>query len=193
MFETYSFVDWTQGFLVGDKNKFSVMDEVSVPNTPGEYVLSWRWDCESADQVWASCADIRIVDEPVPAPSPRPVPADPTCPHTPGDDCCATKDESGSCRECCDGCSFLYNIHGSSCYGGKGPTPTPTPSPSPSPGPQPDQCASRTPSKKYDCYYEGCKTGDAASGSCTECCDGCHLEHDTIKGDYCMEDKLEVV
>jgi hypothetical protein len=190
------FDEFTQGFLVGDKNHFSMMDEINVPNTPGEYVLSWRWDCEAADQVWTSCADIVINADPVPAPSPVPAPADATCPDfTPGVDQCSTKgcasrDENGDCRECCSGCWWIYNVHGSTCNGGSKPSPTPTPSPSPTPK---DQCASRHPEKQYDCYYEGCTAGDMKSGACTACCDGCHLEHDTIKGDYCMEDKTEFV
>lgn len=49
-----------EGFLVGQPTAFSIIDEVQVPNTPGEYILSWRWDCEQTDQVWNSCADIRI-------------------------------------------------------------------------------------------------------------------------------------
>merc|ERR1712219_94146 len=68
MFEP-GFDEFTQGFLrPGNtgKNKFSVMDEVNVPNKPGKYVLGWRWDCEEADQVWNSCADIEIVDHSVP-------------------------------------------------------------------------------------------------------------------------------
>jgi len=43
-------------------NRFSVMDEINVPNTLGEYVLGWRWDCEQTDQVGSSCADIVISD-----------------------------------------------------------------------------------------------------------------------------------
>merc|ERR1711879_648388 len=46
-------------------------------HTHGEYVLSWRWDCEETDQVWNSCADIVITDGPVPAPTPAP-PAPPS-------------------------------------------------------------------------------------------------------------------
>merc|ERR1712070_938356 len=100
MFETYDFDEFTQGFLVGDKNHFSIMDEVNVPQKAGSYVLSWRWDCESADQVWTSCADIEIVEEPVPAPAPRPTPADSTCPDMTSCSVngCATRDESGNCR-----------------------------------------------------------------------------------------------
>jgi len=135
------FDQFTQGYLTtfaGQKggNKFSVMDEVNVPNVPGEYVLGWRWDCEETDQVWNSCADITITDGPVPPPAP--------------------------------------------------PAPTP-PAPTPSPS---GACASRHPEKMFDCYYEGCKTG--LTGSCSECCDGCHLETDPSKGSFCMEDKTTV-
>merc|ERR1712054_167899 len=73
MFEA-GFSQFTQGFLVGSGNKFSVMDELQVPNKPGKYVLGWRWDCEETDQVWNSCADIEIVDGPTPAPAPTPAP-----------------------------------------------------------------------------------------------------------------------
>lgn len=41
---------------------FSVMDRVRVPKLAvGEYVLSWRWDCEQTTQVWNTCSNIRIV------------------------------------------------------------------------------------------------------------------------------------
>ena len=36
-------------------------DYLKVPDVPpGEYVLSFRWDCEASAQVWQSCADITI-------------------------------------------------------------------------------------------------------------------------------------
>ena len=39
----------------------SLMDEVAVPpGLEGEYLLSFRWDCEQTPQVWNSCADITI-------------------------------------------------------------------------------------------------------------------------------------
>jgi hypothetical protein len=45
-------------------NQFNVnfVDLVEVPsNLPvGEYILSWRHDCEQTPQVWASCADIKV-------------------------------------------------------------------------------------------------------------------------------------
>jgi len=40
---------------------FSIVDQVRVPETPGEYVLGWRWDSEQTNQVWNNCADVRIV------------------------------------------------------------------------------------------------------------------------------------
>ena len=26
----------------------------------GDYLLSWRWDCEQTNQIWQNCADVRI-------------------------------------------------------------------------------------------------------------------------------------
>lgn len=118
MFEA-GFDQFTQGFLVGSSNKFSIMDEVNVPDQLGEFVLGWRWDCEETDQVWNSCADIIITNGPMPAPTPEPIPA-PTPTPIPSDKC-ATRDasksydcyyegckigSSGDCQECCDGCNL---------------------------------------------------------------------------------------
>jgi hypothetical protein len=43
---------------------WSIQDTVRVPSdlASGEYLLSWRWDCEESTQVWQNCADIRVVD-----------------------------------------------------------------------------------------------------------------------------------
>jgi len=42
---------------------FTIMDEVEVPDVaPGEYVLSFRWDCEQTSQIWSGCSNIRIVN-----------------------------------------------------------------------------------------------------------------------------------
>eukprot|EP00729_Bicosta_minor_P003614 gene3614-23170_t len=40
----------------------NIMDHVNVPKdiAPGEYVLSFRWDCELTAQVWNACSDITI-------------------------------------------------------------------------------------------------------------------------------------
>lgn len=41
---------------------WSVIDKVQVPDlTPGDYVISFRFDCEQTSQVWQQCGDIRIV------------------------------------------------------------------------------------------------------------------------------------
>merc|ERR1712110_946542 len=72
---------WTpegEGFLVGSSVAFSIVDEIQVPSTPGEYVLSWRWDCEQTDQVWNSCADITIAKDVPPTPAPPPSPPGPS-------------------------------------------------------------------------------------------------------------------
>lgn len=121
------FDEFHQGYLRPSntgKNRFSVMDELNVPNKPGKYILGWRWDCEEADQVWTSCADLEIVDGDVPAPTPPSHDADGTCSDfTPGDDCSTkgvmTRDASGNPLECCPSCWWMYNINGNSCYGGK--------------------------------------------------------------------------
>merc|ERR1712241_1005713 len=41
-------------------------DSVVVPSTlaPGDYVLGWRWDGALGNQVWVSCASMRLVDAP---------------------------------------------------------------------------------------------------------------------------------
>jgi hypothetical protein len=42
-------------------NDFSLVDTIQVPNTPGRFVLQWRWDTElAAQQVWTNCADVLI-------------------------------------------------------------------------------------------------------------------------------------
>ena len=42
---------------------WTIMDEVMVPENiePGDYVLSFRWDCEQTPQVWNACSSIRIL------------------------------------------------------------------------------------------------------------------------------------
>lgn len=40
----------------------NIIDKVAVPSdlSPGEYVLSFRYDCEQTAQVWSGCADVVI-------------------------------------------------------------------------------------------------------------------------------------
>lgn len=47
-----------EGFL------YSIVDHVLVPTDiePGDYLLSWRWDCEQSPQIWQNCADIKVVE-----------------------------------------------------------------------------------------------------------------------------------
>merc|ERR1712216_977804 len=41
--------------------EFSVVDKVRIPKVPpGEYVVSFRWDCEQTPQIWATCSDVTI-------------------------------------------------------------------------------------------------------------------------------------
>jgi len=44
--------------------QWTLMDELEVPAdlTPGDYVLSFRWDCEQTPQVWNACANIKLVE-----------------------------------------------------------------------------------------------------------------------------------
>ena len=46
---------------VGDSWAFKDLVKVPEDLEPGQYVLSWRWDCENTAQVWNSCANINIV------------------------------------------------------------------------------------------------------------------------------------
>merc|ERR1712198_354375 len=43
---------------------FSIGDYLEVPEDleAGDYVLSFRWDCEQTSQVWATCSNIRITE-----------------------------------------------------------------------------------------------------------------------------------
>lgn len=52
--------DWDR---VIKKYNFNIIDELLVPTdlTPGEYVLSFRWDCEQSPQIWSGCSDITVV------------------------------------------------------------------------------------------------------------------------------------
>lgn len=45
-----------------DHFKFNIIDRVVVPKhlPTGEYMLSFRWDCEQTPQIWTQCADVTI-------------------------------------------------------------------------------------------------------------------------------------
>jgi len=53
--------DGGAGAGIGGSFMFSMVDRLQVPDVePGQYSVSWRWDCEETPQVWNSCADIII-------------------------------------------------------------------------------------------------------------------------------------
>jgi len=40
---------------------FNIVDQLEVPKVPaGEYIMSFRWDCEQTAQIWSTCTDITI-------------------------------------------------------------------------------------------------------------------------------------
>ena len=55
---------WTKNPLIPPETREHgyIKDMVNVPSNiePGEYVLSFRWDCELSSQVWSMCASIFI-------------------------------------------------------------------------------------------------------------------------------------
>jgi len=46
-----------------DGFQFSIVDRLQIPSglPQGDYVFSWRWDAEDGEQVWAQCANVRIL------------------------------------------------------------------------------------------------------------------------------------
>jgi len=53
---------WGHGMRSEGLARLAVVDQVQVPHDlePGQYVLSYRIDCEQTPQVWNQCADIAI-------------------------------------------------------------------------------------------------------------------------------------
>lgn len=47
---------------VGDIPTLEIIDTIKIPAdlAPGQWVLSWRWDCEESTQVWNSCSDVTV-------------------------------------------------------------------------------------------------------------------------------------
>eukprot|EP00928_Gymnodinium_smaydae_P052133 TRINITY_DN3589_c0_g1_i2.p1 TRINITY_DN3589_c0_g1~~TRINITY_DN3589_c0_g1_i2.p1 ORF type:complete len:500 (-),score=57.32 TRINITY_DN3589_c0_g1_i2:1029-2423(-) len=72
---------------------YGVVDLVRVPKIPpGDYILSFRWDCEQLPQVWGNCADVRVV---------APGTAKPTKPFSSWAGCEACcKETLGACANC---------------------------------------------------------------------------------------------
>jgi hypothetical protein len=54
--------EWTEAPLQSSLALGHMIDLVEVPEVePGEYVLSFRWDCMRSNQVWNMCSNINIV------------------------------------------------------------------------------------------------------------------------------------
>mmetsp|Transcript_16723 Transcript_16723/g.26586 ORF Transcript_16723/g.26586 Transcript_16723/m.26586 type:complete len:477 (+) Transcript_16723:42-1472(+) len=72
---------------------YGIVDLVKVPDVPpGDYVLSFRWDCEQLPQVWSNCADVKIKIQGT---------AKPTKPFSPFSGCEACCAETlGPCANC---------------------------------------------------------------------------------------------
>jgi len=53
----------TRGPIQSVDFMFTIMDVVQVPSNipPGDYILSFRWDCEQTYQIWNTCSSIKIV------------------------------------------------------------------------------------------------------------------------------------
>ena len=54
-------IDLPRNTASGDSWAFKDLVEVPETLAPGEYVLSFRWDCQRTPQVWSGCANIKIV------------------------------------------------------------------------------------------------------------------------------------
>merc|ERR1712080_444535 len=87
-------------------SKAGVVDKIKIPDNlpPGEYVLSWRWDCEQTPQVWGSCADVTIkAGGPATKPFSPMSGCEPCCAETLGFCANCTKclnDKTGDCAYC---------------------------------------------------------------------------------------------
>ena len=54
--------EWTEVPLSSSLQLGTMVDKVRVPQVePGQYVLSFRWDCMRSNQVWNMCSNINIV------------------------------------------------------------------------------------------------------------------------------------
>ena len=73
---------------------FGIVDKVRVPSLPpGDYVLSWRWDCEQTKQIWSSCGDVTVHAADAPA-------AKAAVPFSAQRGCTACSSAGGLCANC---------------------------------------------------------------------------------------------
>jgi len=77
---------------------FGIVDKVKVPDVPpGDYVISFRWDCEQTKQIWSSCGDITIK-----APRDGVKGTKPFSPQKGCSACCVPHGMCTRCRDCQD-------------------------------------------------------------------------------------------
>ncbi|CAJ1379035.1 unnamed protein product [Effrenium voratum] len=82
---------------------FGIVDLVHVPKDlpEGEYVLSWRWDCEMTKQIWSSCADVTITKNEPTSVAFTPLSGCTACCEGICSQCSdCLEDKSGSCAQC---------------------------------------------------------------------------------------------
>jgi len=121
---------------IGNRWEFSLVDQITVPTDliPGDYILSWRWDCEMTSQVWTNCGDVTIIGEgpspspstlppPTHAPTPAPTPAPPICKVEEQIQACMSKGGMFECQGCMNG---MIGEHCCRCRGGDVSTSTET-------------------------------------------------------------------
>ena len=53
-----------QGICSGEWfSNITMYDYLRVPDVPaGDYLLSFRWDCEFSAQIWQACSDVTITN-----------------------------------------------------------------------------------------------------------------------------------
>jgi hypothetical protein len=89
---------------------WGIVDKVQVPADlePGDYILSFRWECEQLPQVWSNCADVKIAVKGTAKPS-KPFSAWSGC-----EACCTeTKGHCANCTSCLDNkegdCAYCWS------------------------------------------------------------------------------------
>merc|ERR1712187_692514 len=153
----------------GEIMDFHMVDLVKIPeNLPlGEYVLSFRWDCEQTHQIWTQCADVKITATGSPSPSPAPPTGGGCCKF--GSYCgdCGT-DGTGWCHLSASNCaactgSFDSGASAPSCSGSPSPSPPSTSAPAPGGG-----CC-KFGSSCGDCGSDGTGWCHSSASNCAAC------------------------
>jgi hypothetical protein len=87
---------------------WQVVDEVQIPAPAsglpaGQYLLSWRYDCGTANQIWTNCADVELVNGPVPTPDPDATTTPPPQTEQPATTAAGPSQGYGMCQNCAVG------------------------------------------------------------------------------------------